>query len=311
MDENDIEMMVNLSGGNQSEQDFGYSLKMAEMMQGRVINCYTPDWYRIDEPDFGLVEALRLKNAVQRGFKCLKIAKILGLYLRYDSKLLVSVDDPVLDPLWESAGELDIPVYMHIGDPRAFFEPPTPENERYAELGVHPAWSFFGQDFPSFHALLDAFERVVASHPETTFIGVHFGNDAEEPEFVAEMLDRYPNYYIDIAARVPEFGRHPAKQMHDFFVKYQDRILFGTDTGISPRHIMLGSTGRDEPTTEDAKRFFAAHFRYFESNDVGIDHPTPIQGDWKVDAIGLPAKVLDKLYRENAIRLLKLVPPQP
>lgn len=309
MDENGIEVMVNLSGGNQADRGLDLSLKMSRVLQGRVFHCYNPDWSRVDEPDFAVVEALRLQDAVSRGFVCLKISKALGLYVRTDNGVLLAVDDPMLDPLWEAAGRLDIPVYQHVADPKAFFEPMDERNERYDELRLHPHWSFHGGDWPSWSEMLDAFERLVSRHPETTFIGVHFGNAAEEPERVARMLDAYPNYFIDIAARVPEFGRHDPDRMRDFFIKYQDRILFGTDIGISPRHLMLGSSGEDEPTTDDARRFYATHFRYFETRDRQMDHPTPIQGRWKIDAIGLPGEVLDKLYRGNALRLLR--PPLP
>lgn len=279
---------------------------MARLMNGKILNCYNPDWYRVDEPDFGEVEAWRLRDAVGQGFRCLKIAKALGLFVRHLSGILLDVDDPSMDPLCTEAGRLDIPVYVHVADPKAFFLPPDSSNERYKELSVHPHWSFHGKDFPSFDALLDAFERVVARHPETVFIGVHLGNDAEDPDRVARMLDTHPNYFVDIAARVPEFGRHPAEKMRAFFTRYQDRILFGTDLGVSPRHLMLGSTGDDNPTPDDAHRFYLAHFRYFETNDAQIAHPTPIQGDWKVDAIGLAPGVLEKLYRKNAMRLLKI-----
>lgn len=306
MDENGIEVFVNLSGGNQADGSLELSLRMSELMPGRIYHCYNPDWTRIDEPDFAVVEARRLEDAVRRGFICLKISKALGLYVRRKDNTLVPVDDPELDPLWEAAGRLGVPVYQHVADPKAFFRPFDERNERYKELRLHPYWSFYGGDWPSWEEMLDAFERLVARHPETTFIGVHFGNAAEEPERVARMLDKYPNYYIDIAARVPEFGRHDPEKMRAFFIKYQDRILFGTDIGIFRRHLVLGSSGEEEPTLEDARKFYQAHFRYFETRDRQIDHPTPIQGDWKIDAIGLPGSVLDKIYRKNAERLLRI-----
>lgn len=304
MGQNGIRAMVNLSGGSPG-MGMEQAVALAKMFGGRIVNFYTPDWSRVDEPDFGVVEAARLEAAVTRyDYKGLKIAKVLGLGLRWASGVLVDVDDPVMDPLWQKAGELGIPVSIHVGDPKAFFEPLTPQNERWEELSVHPSWSFHGADYPTFQGILDAFERVVERHPRTTFIGVHFGNDAEDLAWVDRMLDTYPNLMIDIAARVGEFGRHPADKVRAFFVKHQDRILFGTDIGVGADHLMLGSNGAVPPTMDDVKPFYDAHWRYLETTDARIDHPSPIQGRWKVDAIGLPKDVLQKLYIGNANRMI-------
>ena len=142
-----------------------------------------------------------------------------------------------------------MPVAIHIGDPKAFWKPVSPENERWDELRVHPEWSFAGPGIPSWQQLYDAFERLVARHKKTTFIGVHFGNDPEDPDNVARMLDKYPNFFIDTAARVPEIGRHPQEKMRRFYAKYQDRVLFGTDTGIGAddADMMYGSNGAGCP----------------------------------------------------------------
>lgn len=304
MGENGIRAMVNLSGGSPG-QGMDQAIALARMFGGRIVNFYNPDWSRADEPDFGVVEAQRLREAVEgHGYRGLKIAKVLGLGLRYASGVLVDVDDPILDPLWRAAGELGVPVSIHTADPVAFFEPLTPENERWEELSVHPTWSFHGGDFPTFRELMDALERLVERHPRTTFIGVHFGNNAEDLAWVDRMLDTYPNFMIDIAARVGEFGRHPAEQVRAFFVKHQDRILFGTDIGIGARHLMLGSNGAVPPGPADVKPFYDAHWRYLETDQKQIDHPAPIQGRWKVDAIGLPPDVLRKIYVDNANRLI-------
>jgi predicted TIM-barrel fold metal-dependent hydrolase len=152
---------------------------------------------------------------------------------------------------------------------------------------------------------------LVARHRKTTFIGVHFGNDPEDPRRVAGMLGRYPNFYVDTAARIPEIGRHPAAEMRALFVRFQDRILFGTDLGVGedPEDLMLGSTGGAPPSDSDVRRFFAATWRYFETEDRQFPHPTPIQGRWSIDGIGLPPGVLEKVYWRNASRLLGIAAP--
>ena len=150
----------------------------------------------------------------------------------------------------------------------------------------------------------------MARHPRTTFIGVHFGNDPEDPVRVGQMLDRHKNLVIDTAARVPEIGRvdanHDSDRMRAFFYKYKSRILFGTDVGVGvdPDDLLLGSTGATPPGPEDVERFFTSTWRWFETRDKAIPSPTPIQGRWTIDGIGLGRDVLEAVYHGNAERVL-------
>jgi predicted TIM-barrel fold metal-dependent hydrolase len=147
---------------------------------------------------------------------------------------------------------------------------------------------------------------VIARHPSCVFVGAHFGCAAEAPGYVADVLRDNPRYHADTAARLGELGRHRAETVRAIFTELQDRILFGTDMGIRET-IMLGAPQAFEPSTEDIERFYAAHWRWLETNDRGIDHPTPIQGRWTVDAIGLPVDVLEKLYGGNAARVFSRI----
>lgn len=305
---NGIAIGLNLSGGMPG-MGLEQTLAAAGTTRGALRVLCNLDWSRVEEPGFADWAIDMLNRSKAQGAIGLKVPKGLGLGVRLADGTLLAVDDARLDPVFERAGALRLPVLIHTGDPRAFFEPPTPQNERYEELSLHPEWSFADPSYPRFHEILAAFERRVARHPRTTFIGAHFGNDAEEPDFVARMLDRYPNYYIDTAARVPELGRHPAKKMKRFFTRYADRILFGTDLGVGPGGLMLGSPGRTPPTRSDVDHFFTAHFRYFETAQRGLAHPTPIQGRWTVDGIALPRPVLEKVYFRNAMRVFGLPKP--
>ncbi len=319
-----IQQLVDLSGGSPSgRRDRGLEahLAAAAASGGRILVFTTPSFRECLRPGYGERMAQLLAIAHGMGAIGLKIPKGLGLgYLGPDLRLL-KVDDAGLGPLWEKAGELQMPVAIHIGDPKAFWLPINEQNERFDELSVHPAWGYFGattelgEPIPSWQQLYDAFERLVAAHPRTTFIGVHFGNDPEDPDRVEAMLTRYPNFYLDTAARIPEIGRkdsaHAQARMRAFFLKWQDRILFGTDVavGVDPADLMLGSTGKDPPGEKDVERFFDSTFRYFETSERGFEHPTPVQGRWRIDGLGLPREVLAKLYAQNAQRLLSIVPP--
>jgi predicted TIM-barrel fold metal-dependent hydrolase len=300
-----VTRFVNLSGG-QPDHGLDEALEKARPHEGRIIVCANVAWRDVSKADFGRGQARMLARAKALGAGCLKIPKALGLYVPDPRKpnALLAIDDPILDPIWRAAGIHKLPVFIHTADPKAFFEPMGPSNERMAELGVHPGWSFADAKFPRRQMLLDARNRVIARHPNTRFIGVHFANNPEDPASVSRLLDRLPNLYVDIAARLPELGRHPTAAVRRLFTRHQDRILFGTDLGFSQGGIMLGSVGNERPRLVDIFLFYAIHFRWFETRDRKMQHPTPIQGDWLIDAIGLPRTVLRKIYYKNALKLL-------
>jgi predicted TIM-barrel fold metal-dependent hydrolase len=305
-----IRHLVNLSGGT---PDGSLAALIAEARALGHTSVFTnPDFRELRRgPGYGARMAEKLARAKTMGAVGVKIAKGLGLGYTDAAGNLLPVDDKGLDPLFEAAGKLGLPIAIHTGDPQAFWRPPTPDNERYAELGAHPAWSFYG--FPvSWEGLYAQFERRVARHPKATFIGVHFGNAPEEPARVAKMLEKYKNLMIDTAARIPEIGRvdarHDAARMRAFFLRYQDRILFGTDSGVGTgaEDLMWGSTSDTPPTEADYQRFFDSTWRWFETDTKGLPSPTSIQGNWTIDGVALPRPVLEKVYWRNAARLLGL-----
>lgn len=314
MKDNGVELIVNLSGGSGRSQGIGWqrAIALVQAMKGKVVNFANVDWSGCCGPAWSTREVARLRFAVTKlQYTGLKISKGLGLGVTDETDKLVAVDDRRLDPLWQEAARHRLPVSIHVADPKAFWEPLNDRNERWTELRAHPSWSYHGEAVPSWAALLDAAERMFKRNHKTTFVAVHFGNAGEEPDRVDKMLSRLSNVYIDTAARVGEFGRHSPKKLRNFFIRHQDRIVFGTDIGIAAGYLMLGSNGEIEPTDKDVKPFYDAHFRYFEGKERQIAHPSPIQGEWKVDAISLPDAVLQKIYRDNALKLLAKVRPAP
>jgi predicted TIM-barrel fold metal-dependent hydrolase len=309
---------VNLSG---PPPDGGLNdyIADAEVAYGRSVVFVNLPWGLCKQPGCGKRLAAELVKAKALGARGLKITKGLGLAFEGPDGKLLHVDDPSLDPIFDKAGELQLPIAIHVGDPQAFWQESGPANERHEELDAHPEWSFYADyksgRVQSWRELYDSFLRRVARHPKTTFIGVHFGNAPEEPELVARALDKYPNLVIDTAARIPAIGRtdatHDAARMRAFFLKYQDRILFGTDTGVGrgPTALMFGSTGNEPPTKADADRFYESTWRYFETADTDIPSPTPIQGRWTISGIQLPREVLEKIYYKNAERIIGIKLP--
>lgn len=233
--------------------------------------------------------AERLRQQAARGAGGLKIWKNFGLHVHDQHQNLVAVDDTRLDPIWQTAGELHLPVMIHVADPIAFFDPLDEFNERWEELHAHPDWHFPSPPFPRFLDILNGLSSLVERHPYTTFIGAHVGCYAENLAWVGNLLDRCPNFFVDIGARIGELGRQPFTA-RKFFLKYPDRILFSTDA--SP----------DLETYQIYYRFLESEDEYFNYNPGEI----PYQGRWFIYGLNLPDDVLEMVYICNARKVFAL-----
>lgn len=299
MDRKNIQTLVNLTGG------YGPTLKevigtFQQSHPGRFLVFTEPAWRKVAEPGYAKFQAGEIENAAKVGAKGIKVLKTLGLYVRENvtTGKLLRVDDPRFDPMWETAGSLGLPIAIHTSDPAAFFLPIDRFNERWEELHAHANWSFHGKDFPSDRELQEARRNVMRRHPGTQFVCLHVAT-AENLPYVSECLDAHPNMHVEIGARIGELGRQP-RAARKFFDKYQDRILFGTDA--VPK-------GYETPQQIFGERLYEIYFRFLETEDEYFDYAPaaiPPQGRWRISGIGLPEQILEKVYRGNAERLLKL-----
>jgi predicted TIM-barrel fold metal-dependent hydrolase len=265
--------------------------KLDQAYPGRFLTYCNIDFTDLGKPGWTDARRKALEADIQAGARGLKIYKELGLIHRDQDKRLVAPDDPRLSDLWDVVGEAGLPVTIHSADPRAFFRPLDRFNERWDELHAFPNWLFYGSEFPTFEELIDSLYHLIESHPKTNFVTAHVGCYPENLGFVSQMMDRYPNFNTDISARIAELGRAPYSA-REWFIKYADRILFGTDSG---------------PSLET----YQVHFRFLETADEHFIYSphSPIgggQGRWNIYGLSLPDEVLRKVYHDNAARLLRL-----
>jgi predicted TIM-barrel fold metal-dependent hydrolase len=247
------------------------------------------DWeaWKDQGDHFGEWAASRLRIQAARGVQGLKIWKNLGLRVHDQHGALVAIDDARLIPLWEMAAELHLPVLIHVGDPLAFFDPLDATNERWRELHNHPEWHFPSPPYPPFESIINALANLVARHPQTIFIGAHVGCYAENLRWVGELLDRCPNFFVDISERIAELGRQPYSARR-FCIQYADRILFGLDRGPD-----LSA--------------YRIYYRFLETDDEYFDYDVfdpSRQGRWKIHGLFLPDYVLERIYYSNAERVI-------
>jgi predicted TIM-barrel fold metal-dependent hydrolase len=283
LDACNIVTTVNLDGmwGDELEENLD---RYDRTYPGRFITFAQVDWTLVQEPDFGWRMGCQLEDSVRRGARGLKVWKNLGLRCRDARNKLIPVDDERLSDLWATAAALQVPVMIHVADPVAFFQPLDVYNERWEELLVHPDWHFYGPQYPSFEAVIEQFEHLIARHRDTIFIGAHVGCYPEHLGWVCRMLNAYPNFYVDIAQRIGELGRQPYSTKR-LFERHPDRILFGMDTF---------------PPSAD---HFAPYFRFLETADEYFPYfPSEVgnQGRWHIYGLALPDDVLRQVYHDTA-----------
>jgi predicted TIM-barrel fold metal-dependent hydrolase len=283
MDRANVQKIVILTG-MWGEKLQGLLDKMVRPYPDRFVAFMQVDWSKIDDPNFSTEGVAQLDAAVKRGARGLKVLKDLGLGVKDKSGKFVAIDDPRIDPIWEECGRLGIPVAIHTSDPEAFFAPIDKHNERYEELMANPSWSFNGPQFPDKQTLLAQRNHAFEKHPHTTFIALHVANWPENLDAVSAWLDKYPNMYVEFGARQAELGRQP-RRARKFFLDYQDRILFGTDS-------------------EPNEQMYANYFRWLETPDEYFAYwGYPGQGRWEIYGMELPDAVLEKVYHKNAEKL--------
>jgi len=290
------------------DQAFYQLLEGIRPYRQRLGVMYSFDWSLIQtEPDFFNTAPDRLEKAVTAGGLGVKSFKDLGLEVKDKDGKLLPIDDPRLFPVWERAEKLGCVVAFHTGDPKPFFEPITPENERYEELHLHPEWSFADPaKYPKRDVILEQRNNVIRKFKNVKFQCVHVANKPEEIKTVAAWLEEMPNLYPDVAARLGEIGRLPAAEVHDVFTRFSDRFMFGTDRAWWGDCGVQGAGPCKPFTAAEDKWFYNTHWRYFQTTDQQFDHPTPVQGKWKINGIGLSEAAAKKLYWDNAYKLYKL-----
>ena len=216
-----------------------------------------------------------------------EISKSFGLTIKKADGSRLKLDDPDLDPVWDACARLGIPVFIHTADPEQFFEPIDYANERWLELALFPGRRYPPDRFPRFEELMTERDHLFRKHPKTIFVAAHMGWQANDLGRLGKMLTDMPNVYTEVGAVLYDIGRQP-RAAHDFFVKFQDRILFGKDS-FQPEE-------------------YPYYWRVFETRDEYFDYYRGYHAFWKLYGIDLPDSVLKKVYSENALKIARGLP---
>jgi predicted TIM-barrel fold metal-dependent hydrolase len=283
-----LQVMVQTNG--QSGEGLAQSLRsiQASGLKDRVVMFSSVSFSNV-APGWGERAARQLEADVTAGALGVgELGKNLGLGIRKADGTRLKVDDPELDPFWSAAARLKIPVFMHLGEPQAFFEPLDYSNERWLEMALFGNRRFNDRSkYPTFNELMGERDRMLAKHADTTFILAHMGWHANDLARLGKMFDKLPNLYAEVGAVLYDLGRQP-RFGRAFFEKYQDRVMFGKDS-FQP----------DE---------YPFYWRTFETSDEYFDYYRDYHAFWKLYGMGLSDELLKKVYYKNA---MKAVPGLP
>ncbi|MDX1362840.1 MAG: amidohydrolase family protein [Arenibacter latericius] len=282
MDKLNLAIMVNLSGGS------GVPLqKSLENVKNNYPNRFAifanVDFEGVGSPNWTEKAVAQLEEDIKNGAKGLKVYKSLGLRNKDITGKRLAIDDPRLGPIWEKCGELGVPVLIHSADVKAFWDDIDSDNERWLELKTHPRRKRSNTNPAPWEQIISEQHNIFKNHPKTTFINAHMGFYANDLATLGSLLDQMPNMYVGIGAIIAELGRQP-RNARKFFIKYQDRILFGKDSW-KPEE-------------------FPTYFRVLESDDEYFPYHKKYHAFWAMYGMDLPDDVLKKVYYKNALKLI-------
>jgi len=292
MDSLNMAYLINLSGSGLATF-FGKQGLMEKNLESSIRNVknnfpkrfgvfFNINFNGIDNDDFKNTTTLLINEAVNKGAIGLKVYKNVGLNLKDSKGNRVTVDDDRLSFIWEECAKLGIPVLIHSGEPKAFFDPIDKFNERWLHAREKPNSFRVGDQYPSFEKVMKEQHNMFRKHPKTTFINAHFGWYANDLNSLSNLLDELKNVYVEFGAVINELGRQP-KTARKFFIDYQDRILFGKDIYKMDEYYI--------------------YFRVLETSDEYIEYFRKRHGLWRLYGLDLPDNVLKKIYFENALKM--------
>lgn len=296
----------------------------------RLIVFYKLRFNDVAKPTFFADIVREIEEAKAAGIQGVKVWKDFGMINRDGDGKLLKEDDPRLDPFWAKCAQLKLPILWHSADPREYWFPLTYNSVHYG-LRKEQDQYYKIADMPPWEALLVGRENVMRRHPNLIVIGAHMGSMSFDLERLGKTFDQFPNFYADTSARLRILGRLNPVAVRDFFVKYQDRLLFGTDGGIlsggrknngsgniflypseDPNILVIAPSDvpRVKSWQDRAARDYGLGLQYFETDRPGLEDPMHSGGAWfRMNGIKLPPEALEKLYHANAERIIPGIKP--
>ena len=265
-------------------------LSVVRSSSGHAALCTTISPYDFEEAGFSRRVIHQLDKDFLDGAIAVKIYKTLGMEIKTKSGKYLLPDDPVFDPIYKDIAAHRRTVMAHLAEPTSCWEPANPASPDYDYYKQHPEeYAFLHPEWPSKSTILAARDHMLEKNPTLRVVGAHLGSMELSVDEIARRFERYPNFTVDTAARVPYFMLQPRDKVRAFLIKYQDRVLYGTDLELMPQ----------DKTPERLKEWTSTYerdWKYFATNQT-IEY----RGQ-NIEGLQLPEPVLRKFFHDNAVR---------
>jgi predicted TIM-barrel fold metal-dependent hydrolase len=266
---------------------------LVQSSRGHIAFCTTFDPYKFGSSSFSADAINQIDRDFRQGAVAVKIWKNIGMQIKDNGDQYVMADDPRFDPIYQDIAAQGKALLTHQAEPDVAWGPPDASDPSWSYYQENPQWYVANRPrFPSKQRILEARDHVLAKHPKLRMVGVHLGSMERDLDNIAIHLDRYPNFAIDTAARMEYLMRMPREKVSAFLIKYQDRVLYGTDLDLNP------DANLPDALTEWQYRY-ARDWKFLATGGTLTVEGKPVRG------LNLPQPVLQKIFRSNAIRWIQ------
>lgn len=264
-------------------------LQVRQHTGGRAAFCTTFSPYDFETPGFSQRVIRQLNQDFAAGAVAVKIYKVMGMEMKSKAGKYVMADDPAFEPIYQDIASHHRTLVAHLAEPDSCWQPPNPASPDHEYYKEHPGeYAYAHPEWPSKAAILAARDHLVAMNPTLRVVGAHLGSMESDVDQIAQRLDRYPNFAVDTAARVPYFMLQPRDKVRAFLLKYQDRILYGTDLVVLPND-------DTQKAVEEWNSTYARDWKFLATDQTMDYRGHSYQG------LALPEPVLRKIFHDNAV----------
>jgi predicted TIM-barrel fold metal-dependent hydrolase len=256
---------------------------------GHARLCVTFNPFTFRQKDFAQNTVKQLHQEFADGAVAVKIWKNIGMELKTPDGKYVMPDDPVFAPLYQEIAAENKTLVAHVAEPSSCWQPPNPESPDYDYYKENPEWyMYLHPDHPRKEVILAARDHLLAENPKLRVVGAHLGSMETDVDEIAERFDRYPNFAVDTAARMEYLMIQPREKVRNFLIKYQDRVVYGTDLEFTAK----------EATPDALKDWQDTYARDWKF--LATDQTLQLRGR-QIEGLNLPEPVLRRIYHDNAV----------